>query len=59
MAQTIVATQVRNGGSRDGRNVRFEICVEIELIELEGKRSIKNILHIHGLCNWIGAYAVF
>lgn len=57
LVQTIVATQVRNGGG--GRNGRFDICVEVELTELKGEGGIKNVPQVCGLCNWISAYAIF
>lgn len=46
LVRTVVATQVRNGGN--GRNGRFEICVEVELRELEGEGGIKNVPQVCG-----------
>lgn len=43
LVQTIVVTHVRNDISGDGRRGRFEICVEVELTELEGEGGLRMI----------------
>lgn len=49
VVRTVVATRVRNGGNC--RNGRFEICVEVELGDLEGEGGIKNVPQVCGLWN--------